>query len=97
MDDYHEFCDTHEADIEEWDQYWLPNYFSITKGRLPMPTSTPSTTITGVGVGPSMLGGGGNGSIVRARVLLVFHHVTELFEELHINYQGVKIEKLRTL
>ncbi|CAM6017023.1 unnamed protein product [Sphagnum balticum] len=97
MDDYHEFCDAHEADIEEWRWYWLPNYFSITKGRLAMPTPTPSTIITGAGVDPSTHGGGGSSLIVRARVLLVFHLVTEFFEELHTNYQGVTIEKLRTL
>jgi hypothetical protein len=97
MDDYHEFCDAHEVNIEEWHQYWLPNYFSITKGQLAMPTPTPLTTITRVGMGPSMPGGGSSGSIIRARVLPVFHPVTEFFEELHTNYQGVKIENFHTL
>ncbi len=46
MDDYHEFCDAHEADIKERHQYWLPNYFSITKGQLVASTPTPSTIIT---------------------------------------------------
>jgi hypothetical protein len=97
MDDYHKFCDAHEVDIEEWLQYWLPNYFSITKGLLATSTPTPSTTITWAGVGPSILGGGGNGSIVRAWVFPTFNPTTEFFEELCTNYQGVKIEKLRTL
>jgi hypothetical protein len=66
MDDYREFCDAHEADIEEWHRYWLPNYFSITKGQLVAQTPIPLTTITGVGAGPFTSRGGGNGSTIRA-------------------------------
>jgi hypothetical protein len=40
MDDYHEFCDAHEVNIEEWHMYWSPNYFSITNGRLAASTPT---------------------------------------------------------
>jgi len=97
MDDYHEFCDAHEANIEEWCRYWSPNYFSITKGRLATSTPTPSTTITGVSVGPSNHRDGGNGLIVRAWVLPIFNFVPKFFEEFCTNYQGVKTKKLRTL
>jgi hypothetical protein len=96
MDDYHEFCDAHEVDIEEWCQYWSPNYFSITKGQLVALTLTPSTTIIGVGVGLSTHGGGGNNPAFRGWVL-IFNLVINFFKELHTNYQGVKIEKLHTL
>jgi hypothetical protein len=65
MDDYHEFCDAHEVDIEEWHWYWSPNYISITKGRLVTSTPTPLTIITRVGAGPT-LEGDGNGLIVSA-------------------------------
>jgi hypothetical protein len=37
-----------------------------------MLTLIPSTIITKVGVGPSTLGGGGSGPIVKARVLPTF-------------------------
>jgi hypothetical protein len=49
MDDYHKFSNAHEADIKEWHHYWLPNYFSIIKGRL-------VANIIRAGVGPSMHG-----------------------------------------
>jgi hypothetical protein len=70
----------------------LPNYFSITKGRLVASTPTPSTIIIGASAGPTP-GGSGNGLIVKAQVLPAFDLVTEFFEELCINYQGVKTEK----
>jgi hypothetical protein len=45
MDDYHEFCDAHEVNIEEWHMYWSPNYFSITKGQLVVSTPIQLTII----------------------------------------------------
>ncbi len=75
----------------------MPNYFFITKGRLAMLTPTPSTTIIGAGVGPFMPRGGGNNLTVKADAFFTFNPITKLFEELHINYQGMKTEKLHTL
>ncbi len=97
MDDYHEFCDAHEANIEERHQYQLPNYFSITKGRLAMSTPTPLTTTTRAGAGPSTPWGNGSGSTVKAQVLIAFNPIIEFFEELRTNYQGVEIKKFHTL
>ncbi len=62
-----------------------------------MPTPIPSTIITGAGAGLSMFGGGGNGSFVRAHVFFAFNPITNFFEELCTNYQGVKTKKLHTL
>ncbi len=86
MDDYHEFCDAHEVDIEKWRQNWLPNYFSITKGQLITLTPIPSTIIIGDGLGPSTLGGNGNDLIISAWVLLTFNPIIEFFEDFHTNY-----------
>jgi hypothetical protein len=97
MDDYHEFCDAHEIDIEEWCRYWLPNYFSITKDLLATSTPTPSTTIIGAGANLSIPRDNGSSLTIRARALPTFNLAIEFFEELRTNYQGVKIGKLHTL
>jgi hypothetical protein len=97
MDDYHEFCGSHEADIEEWHCYWSLIYFYITKGWLVMPASTLSTIITRAGAGLFTFRGRGNDLTIKAQVLPTFNPVTKFFEELRTNYQGVKIEKLHTL
>lgn len=75
----------------------MPNYFSITKGRLITLTPIPSTIIIGDSLGPSTFGGNGNDLIISAWVLLTFNPIIEFFEDFHTNYQGVKIEKFRTL
>jgi hypothetical protein len=46
----------------------------------------PIHLIIRIGVGPSMLGGSGNDSIIKSWVLPAFNHVTEFFEELCTNY-----------
>jgi hypothetical protein len=33
MDDYHEFYQVHEVKIENWCQYWSPNYFFTIEGQ----------------------------------------------------------------
>jgi hypothetical protein len=41
MDDYHEFKHAHEVWIEEWWLYWSPNYVSIIRGPIVVPSATP--------------------------------------------------------
>jgi hypothetical protein len=59
-----------------------------------MLTPTPSIIITWASAGFFTPRGRGNSPTVRARVFPAFNPITEFFEELHMNYQGVKIEKL---
>jgi hypothetical protein len=44
------------------------------------------TIISGVGVGPFTLGGGGSNPIIKAWAFPVFNLVNEFFEELHTNW-----------
>ncbi len=81
MDDYHEFQRDHVAEIEAWRQHWSPSYVSIThSGVTNGGTITPSTPNTSTQVVPPP----------------PFNLVTEFFLRLKKNYQGVKMEKLRS-
>jgi hypothetical protein len=82
MDDYHEFRRDHATKIEEWRQHWSPSYESITHdGVISGGTTTPFTLNTSTQVAPPP----------------PFNPVTELFLRFKKNYQGVKIEKLKSL
>jgi hypothetical protein len=82
MDDYHEFRRDHVTKIEEWRQHWSPSYVSIThSGVANGGTTTPSTPSTSTHVVPPPL----------------FNLVTKFFLKLKKNYQGVKMEKLKSL
>jgi len=82
MDDYHEFRKDHATEIEEWRQHWSPSYVSITHGGVTSGgTTTPSTPSTSTQVVPPP----------------PFNPITEFFLRLKKNYQGVKMEKLRSL
>jgi hypothetical protein len=82
MDDYHEFKRDHATKIEEWRQHWSPSYVSNTHGGVANGgTTTPSTPSTSTQVVPPP----------------PFNPITEFFLKLKINYQGVKMEKLRSL
>ncbi len=82
MDDYHEFWRDHVIEIEEWRQHWSPYYVSITHGGVVSGgIITPSIPSTSTQVVPPPL----------------FNPITEFFLRLKKNYQGVKMEKLRSL
>jgi hypothetical protein len=82
MSDYHEFRRDHATEIEEWRQHWSPSYVSITHGGVTSGgTTTPSTPSTSTQVVPPP----------------PFNPITEFFLRLKKNYQGVKMEKLRSL
>jgi hypothetical protein len=82
MDDYHEFRKDHVAEIKVWRQHWSPSYVSITHGGVASGgTTTLSTFSTNTQVVPPLL----------------FNLITEFFLRLKKNYQGVKMEKLRSL
>jgi hypothetical protein len=82
MDDYHEFRRDHATEIKEWKQHWSPSYVSITHGGVASGgTTTSSTPSTSTQVAPPP----------------PFNPITEFFLKLKKNYQGVKIEKLRSL
>jgi hypothetical protein len=82
MDDYHEFQIDHVVEIEAWRQHWSPSYVSITHGGVASGGITmPSTPSTSTQVVPPPS----------------FNPVTEFFLRLKNNYQGVKMEKLRSL
>jgi hypothetical protein len=82
MDDYHEFRRDHATEIEEWRQHWSPSYVSITHGGVANgDITTPSTLSTSTQVVPPP----------------PFNPITEFFLRLKKNYQGVKMEKLRSL
>jgi len=82
MDDYHEFWRDHATEIEEWRQHWSPSYVSITHGGVAnCGITTPSTPSTNTQVVPPPL----------------FNPITEFFLRLKKNYQGMKMEKLRSL
>ncbi|CAK9222544.1 unnamed protein product [Sphagnum troendelagicum] len=82
MDDYHEFRRYHVTEIEEWRQHWSPSYVSIIYGGVASgSTITPSTPSTSTQVVPPP----------------PFNPITEFFFRPKKNYQGVKMEKLRSL
>jgi hypothetical protein len=82
MDDYHEFWRDHAVEIEAWRQHWSPSYVSITHGGVASGGTIRSST-------PSM-----STQVVPQPS---FNPVTEFFLRLKKNYQGVKMEKLRSL
>jgi hypothetical protein len=82
MDDYHEFRRDHVTEIEKWRQHWSPSHVSIIYGGVASGgTITPSTPSTSTQVVPPP----------------PFNPITEFFLRLKKNYQGVKMEKLRSL
>jgi hypothetical protein len=82
MDDYHEFRRDCAIEIEEWRQHWSSSYVSITHDGVAIGgTTTLFTHSTSTQVIPPP----------------PFNPVTEFFLRLKKNYQGVKMEKLRSL
>jgi len=82
MDDYHEFWKDHVTEIGEWRHHWSPSYVFITHGGVASgDTTTPSTLNKSTQVVPPPL----------------FNPITKFFLRLKKNYQGVKMEKLKSL
>jgi hypothetical protein len=82
MDDYHEFRRDHATEIEAWRQHLFPSYVFITHGDVASGgTTTSSAPNTSTQVVPPPS----------------FNPITKFFLRLKKNYQGVKIEKLKSL
>ncbi len=80
MDDYHEFKHAHEVWIEEWWLYWSPNYVSIIRGTIVVPSATP--TIFGGSLANGLVLGMLRPSISGQIVLCAFNLIMEFFYEL---------------
>jgi hypothetical protein len=81
MDDYHEFRRDHADEIEAWRHHWSPSYVSITHGDVVSGGTTTPSTPSTSTHVPPPL----------------FNPITEFFLRLKKNYQGVKMEKLKSL
>ena len=94
MDDYHEFRKAYVADIEIWRQHWSPNYVSITYGisAAAMPVATPAASSSGTSQSGTPAGSASTPSssnVAGSGAMPVFNPMTEFFEVLRQNYQGV--------
>ncbi len=102
MDDYHEFWHAHEVEIQNWQLYWSLNYVSITimivasSGALATPNNY-CTNGNGSASSAATRSGSANLSTKKQGPLLTFNPIVEFFHVLQWNYQGIQIDKLRTL
>jgi len=102
VDDYHEFWHAHEVEIQNWQLYWSLNYVSITimivasSGALATPNNY-CTNGNGSASSAATRSGSANPSTKKQGPLLTFNPIVEFFHVLQWNYQGIQIDKLRTL
>jgi hypothetical protein len=97
MDDWREFAQQNAAEIELWRAYYSPDYVPLTLGGHVAATTTSSAQVYQTPQARQQAGGNTGGAAQMSSAAPTFNPIVEFFKVLAKSYQGVRVDKLKSL